>query len=45
MVAVEAMTFGRTSLPEFSHAHRASTAVSYSAVSVPRGPLIRCSSS
>lgn len=37
MVAVEAMTFGRS--------ERRSTAVSYRPVSVPRGPEMRCSSS
>ena len=45
IVAVEAITFGRTTRPSTSQEASRSTAVSYSPTSVPSGPLIRCSSS
>ena len=45
IVAVEAITLGRTFLPSTSQVQSWSTAVSYSPTSVPSGPLIRCSSS
>ena len=45
IVAVEAITLGRTFLPFTSQVQSWSMAVSYRPTSVPSGPLIRCSSS